>query len=516
MNRSIPLILAAILGSAIYLISARSPFLYDDVDQILFNSRLHTLHPLYDVVFCGLRQIRLIANLSFAWNWTWANGLTWPFHATNILLHIANTWFVWLFLGRMLFSAEYNPTELCYLKSFTSFLFLVHPLQAEAVSYIDGRTSLLQAMGFLVALIAFAAKKRRPLLISGVIAVSLLAKESCALIPFALLAYEMTINKKSWKAIPVKEFGLYFGAALLIMPVYFVLKDPRNMYDGTSGFSLYPTVTYLVWQARYYLFYLWIFVNQSAQSIIHVPPELSFEVYIEGFLGALVCLSALIFSWKKKLEFPVSSFLIALFFIVLSPTNSFVQMINPFAEYRLYLSNLSLFFLFSWLVLKLTLLIRHQFLKKAFIFIVACFFCFLSSLQQLTWSDELQLASKAVENYPDSYRTHLFLGGAYENRGKLDLAEEQYRSAKNLVETKETTKTYRPWMLLAQVDLKQGKIKECLEVLDSIQTKTLNVTKIPLPYYQTYLSALSQLGDKERINHMKEHALRDYPGANLP
>jgi hypothetical protein len=443
MNRRTYLITTAIIGSAIYLISAHSPFIYDDVDQIAFNSKLHQLYPLFNAVFCGIRQIRVASNLSYAWNWSLSQGSTWPFHITNIALHFINTLLVWCLLGRMLSlgSSDEKPFERVFLRDFSSFLFLVHPIQAEAVSYIGGRTSLLQAMGFLAALLAFSSSKRKPILVSLLIAFSLLLKESCVLIPFVLLGYELTLNKKNLKTVSKKEFALYFGTSLLILPVYLILKDPRSMYDGTVGFSLYPFGSYLVWQARYYLFYLWIFINPSAQSILHIPPELSPAIWLEGIAGALLCVSATFFAWKKRFEYSIASFLVILFFVPLLPTNTFIQMVNPFAEYRLYLSNLSAFFLLSWVILKLIQLIQDKLFQKVAIFSFAALFCVLSSLQQVTWSDEVELASRSVENYPDSYQTHLLLGGAFEAKGNLEAAQEQYATAMQLVQNREKRKT---------------------------------------------------------------------------
>jgi hypothetical protein len=518
MNRRFLLIIAALLGSSIYLISVHSPFIYDDVDQIVFNSKLHHLFPFVDAIFCGVRQIRVISNLSYAWNWALAGGATWPFHVTNIALHFLNTVLVWFLLGRMLSMEEQStkPFDRLFLRDFSSFLFLIHPIQAEAVSYIGGRTSLLQAAGYLLALLTFSSKKRKPFLVSLIIAFSLLLKESCVLIPFVLLTYEIIFHKKTWKTISKKEFVLYFGTSLLIFPIYLILKDPYSMYDGTVGFSLYPIGSFLVWQARYYLFYLWILINPSAQSILHIPPDLSLVVWLEGGVGALLCVTTLIFAWRKSLKQPVAAFLVILFFVPLLPTNSFIQMINPFAEYRLYLSNLSLFFLVSWLLLKLLHFVEDELFQKVAIFIAVGFFCALSCLQQVIWSDEIELSSRAVENYPDSYRTHLLLGGAYEEKGNLESAREQYTTAMNLVQTREKIKTYRPWILLARIYLKQEKYKECLNVLDSIKVDTIQSTKPPLAYYQIYLLALSKLNDREKFKKLREDALLTYPGAELP
>jgi hypothetical protein len=171
MNRTFLLTITALLFSAIYFISLHAPFIYDDVDQILFNAKLHSLSPLLNVIFCDFRQIRVISNLSYAWNWWLSGGSTWSFHLTNIVIHFVNTFLVWCILDKVLSNQEDDSLQKrSFLRDFTVFLFLIHPIQSEAVSYITGRTSLLQASGFLIVLFVFMSEKRKPALVAALIA----------------------------------------------------------------------------------------------------------------------------------------------------------------------------------------------------------------------------------------------------------------------------------------------------------------------------------------------------------
>src|SRR4051812_25649415 len=106
LERAVPLLL---FGGTflLFLVSLQGVFIYDDFEQIVNNPLLHELSNLGDVVFCGLRQLRLVANLSFALDWFIADGASWSFHVTNILLHLFNGWLLLSYLTRILPRARF-------------------------------------------------------------------------------------------------------------------------------------------------------------------------------------------------------------------------------------------------------------------------------------------------------------------------------------------------------------------------------------------------------------------------
>ena len=70
MNKKEVFILFAILISSvfIYLPAQKGVFLYDSEAHIRANSKIHSPQSVSDVVFNGLRQRRIIMNLSFGLN----------------------------------------------------------------------------------------------------------------------------------------------------------------------------------------------------------------------------------------------------------------------------------------------------------------------------------------------------------------------------------------------------------------------------------------------------------------
>lgn len=116
-----------------------------------------------------------------------AFGLTpFPYHLTNVLIHLLNGWLA-LILCRQWFGLR----RLAALVA--SVVFLVHPIQTEAVAWISGRTDLLAATGVLgtLTLAWHWLRRSRPVLLIAIVAVyhvGLLSKELAIATPALLLA----------------------------------------------------------------------------------------------------------------------------------------------------------------------------------------------------------------------------------------------------------------------------------------------------------------------------------------
>src|SRR6185369_15881771 len=136
--------IAALLGGVVYLNALRNPFVYDDHHTVVENPSIARVTDIRAIVFGALT--RPIVNFSYAVDRAaWGAGPL-GFHVTNVLLHMLNV--VLLFQLARRFGTD----------DFTAFaaagLFAVHPMMTEAVGYISGRSEVLCATFFMLALMA--------------------------------------------------------------------------------------------------------------------------------------------------------------------------------------------------------------------------------------------------------------------------------------------------------------------------------------------------------------------------
>src|SRR5436305_12020603 len=124
--------------------SLGSGFHFDDY-AIFSDAALQSPHGWTEI--WTLRQTRPLTYLSF-----WLNGRD-PFamHAVNLLLHLAAVLLAYECLRRLL------PNRAAF---FATALFAVHPLQAEAVDYIWGRSIVLAAVFCFASLLCWLTGRR--------------------------------------------------------------------------------------------------------------------------------------------------------------------------------------------------------------------------------------------------------------------------------------------------------------------------------------------------------------------
>ena len=393
---------------AIYLFGLDGSFVYDDGDQILNRPKLHNLFKFHDVLFCGLRQHRVWQNISFAMNWMISDGKVWSFKLFSLALHLVNSWILFKWLKRLFADRPMLPV-------FTTVLFLIHPLQTQSVTYVMGVISLIQGFFYLISL--YWITEYRLSRMSGLILIlvaSLFSKETALLIPFMLFAYDFAVLRKEGEKIEWKKWGLVFLIPFLFIPIYFVLKDPVSMFVGTTGFGLYPFFIYLVSQLYYQIFYFILFFNPTLMSVIHETPVMGNLEIFYAVLGGVIWLLTGLFAVFRFKKYPRTAFFIFFYFLNYLPTNSVFQMINPFAEYRLYLPNITLFLGFS-----LALLMIADWLQRKKVFqsphwtissLLMAYFGIFSFLTVYLWRDDVRIYARAAELYPDSELIHINLG----------------------------------------------------------------------------------------------------------
>lgn len=151
---------------------------------------------------------RKLLFVSYAFNGKFAGADTYPFHVTNVCLHILNSLISILLFRSLGFSDSVSILG--------GFLYLVHPQCVAAAAYISGRGSLLS--GFFVMLALLSVLNGWPILAFPSMALALYSKED--VVPcFLLLAYLS---------------GGWWALAFLIVPFIGYVVQRRQMYSLTT------------------------------------------------------------------------------------------------------------------------------------------------------------------------------------------------------------------------------------------------------------------------------------------
>lgn len=267
----------------------------DDKNLIVENSAVHSWSqaPWRErLLTTTFTYVMPVTQASFALDWKLWNGWAGGFHITNLLLHLACSLLVF-FAARRLF-ASVAPAITVTLASFVGALFfLLHPLQAEAVSFVTQRKDLLATLFALVALGRLLGARTTLNGVIVLIAVVLagLAKPTLLLLGPVLVALHWLLRRGS----PPVRAEIVLGTVLiLIAPLLLALnwhvhsQAPDTL--DTSAFSLVQRLMLVCRTTEHYLHSLALPVY-LAPKVPRPPLDFSLPpIVLTGVVAAVLVL----------------------------------------------------------------------------------------------------------------------------------------------------------------------------------------------------------------------------------
>jgi tetratricopeptide (TPR) repeat protein len=335
----------ALCGALVYANSLSGPFIFDDTVSIIGNA---TIRGGVASAFSAPREVptsgRPIVNASLAINYA-AGGLSVRgYHIWNITVHIVCALLLFacvrLTLQRPGMPAwlASRPTDVAFA---VALVWLLHPLNTEAVDYVTQRTESMMAAFYLLTIYASirAVGSRRRTLWEAAAAVSCVAgmgcKESMVTAPIVVVLYDAIFVFGS-PGRALRERGRFYGclAATWLVLAFVLRSGPRIRSAGFSA-GITPW-TYLLNQtvmiARYLRLSLW-----PDSLVLHygLPRALALTDVLPYAVSIVFLMLATMVALRRR---PAVGFLGAWFFITLAPTSSLVPIATEVgAERRMYL-----------------------------------------------------------------------------------------------------------------------------------------------------------------------------------
>jgi len=434
-----------LLATLIYSNTFSSSFHFDDNTRIVDNPEIKHLSNFLD--FSGNRYV---GYLSFALNYHFGGLNVFGYHLVNLLIHITNGFLVYL-LVLFLFktppmqtfpSAQSSPSSLLGNPTWIAFgaalLFVVHPIQTQAVTYIVQRFASLATLFYLLAVVLYlkwrlmqTGERYRFLWYMGALISTILGmktKEITFTLPFILVLIEFVFF-----GLPLRKRWLSLIPFLMTLSII-----PLSLPSLEGGFAQ-PTekisrIDYLFTQFRVIVTYLRLLVfpvNQNLDyeytiyhSLFQTEVLLSFL-----FLFSLFAISVyLCFSRRTvPLNLRLVGFGFLWFFVTISIESSIVPLGRVLFEHRLYLPSVG--FLFAGSVVLLGGSYRRQIFGGSIVGVMVLILCIATYQRNLIWKDEISLWSDVVKKSPNNSLGHNNLGMALGLQGKIVEAVTHYKQA---------------------------------------------------------------------------------------
>ncbi|MBU2081828.1 tetratricopeptide repeat protein [Patescibacteria group bacterium] len=430
-----------VIGFTIYANSFKVPIFWDDEDNITNNVFIKDWQyfPQFfsENLIAGAGLVSnywrpmLLTVLSVGWH-IWED---WPagYHFINISLHIANAVLLFFILFRLF---KNN-----WLAFFTALIFLVHPLQTEAITPATGTADPLWFFFALLSIVFFLKKYRFLSLASFVFA--LISKEIAIVTPalifiidFFLKSGEKGVSfkeklkeifKKIWPFWALALFYIFLRATILNF------KNSFNFYEaGTSIFAsdLYIRVITFFRILTVYFGLIFRPFNLHMERTVEIASSF---FSLDVILGCVIFVGLLILAFTQFKKWPIFSFGILWFFICLAPTSNILVPINNLLyEHWLYTPLVGIFIALFWFLLTI---FEKKYYRWILFIIIAGYLVFLSYLtvkRNQEWHDPIVFYNQILRYTPDSYRVINNLGKTYAETGNRQMAEATYKKAINL------------------------------------------------------------------------------------
>ncbi len=420
-----------LLGFLIYSSIVQAPFIFDDRGTITENQTVKSL----PLALRNLSSSRYIGYLSFSLNYAYGGLAVQGYHLANIGIHLANALILY-FLVRLICSTpgvQKTYASEDFLAFSSAFLFLVHPLQTQAVSYLSQRFTSLATFFYLSSLLFYVKArlsqtgegKKHALKTIGVFSASLLSavlamktKQISFTLPLMAVVCELYLfglknkNKKMRSLIPM--FLLIVSAGLVLSGLMITGKSLSNVaasIDSLSRETVQISRSEYLWtQFKVVTTYLRLMIFPMNQNLDYDYP-VSTTIFSQdmilplGVLGSLVFLAVAAYKSVRLVSFGI-----AWFFVALLVESSVIPIRDVINEHRMYLPSIGLC-VASMAVIDRA--VQHQRGKIGLVIMIIVFLAVGTINRNRVWQTPGSLWSDVISKAPNNARALNNLGIVY-------------------------------------------------------------------------------------------------------
>ncbi len=446
-------------------------FHFDDIPSILEKPWIRGLDKIPEFIFSVWSRPLVI--LSFNINHAISGFNVWSYHAFNILFHVLATCLVY----RLCVLTErvaghrnaQSGTRGSGVPLFSAFVFALHPLSTQSVTYISSRSTILVTIFYLATLILFfkgllklkespATDLRTRLFTAGYwsatagcLFLGFLSKQTIVTLPVMLFLFHFYFSS----SLPFSKWfkGQIKWIAVISVPLAGAITWKHFLGGGIvsasptpfSASSYFLTQTFVIpfeyFRKLFFPFNLNIDIDSPVLSDWSLWANWAGLAILVSYAG-LCALAAR--HREDSLNRRWIGFGMIWILVTLLPTSSFVPLLDVTVEHRTYLPMVGFSFFLGGLLRELANRLAgsasgsNVFGDRALSAVKVCsvlllIFYSAGVVQRNTvWKDEVSLWSDAKKKSPNLVRPYNNLGEAYDKRGKYDKAIVEFEAALQL------------------------------------------------------------------------------------
>jgi tetratricopeptide (TPR) repeat protein len=424
-SRWLPPLLVVLAVGVTYANALQASFQFDDWDVIVRDPRVQG----FSAWWASMPGMRPLLKLSYALNHASGLGVV-GFHAGNVLIHAANGLLILYLMHHLEIQAGHRASRLALA---TALIFVLHPVQTEAVTYASGRSTSLSTFFALASLTAWTVGRNNrrhaamymyaasPLLMLLGIA----TKESAVMVPAVLvLCAAADVSRPfSWQQVWRQSachwlLLLAALAAAMLLPAY-----QHFLATSLATRSITENLIAQVYGIGYLLGQLLNIERMNADPALPVHTTL-------GLDGTLV-LAGIVFAAGMALlnirRYPLPAFAVLWFLLWMAPGNSLLARLDLVNDRQLYTALAGPALLLAAAIHRLGR--QQRYLEVMALSAVLLLTGFTTHLRNDVYRDEVGFWRNVIAQSPHNARAYNNLGIALAAECDLTRAEAAWRKA---------------------------------------------------------------------------------------
>lgn len=328
-----------------YGVTLHYPLIYDDIVNVAHNKSIRSLVPPWGALFPDRQTSfggRPVTNWTFALSFAVSGISPWAHRVMNVVIHLLNGLILFGLVRRVLAREYFGPVlarKALPVAGFTAALWLLHPINTLAVTYITQRAESLMALFFLLTLYcALRSWEERHGIVWALGAASACilgagSKEVICAAPCIILLFDwLYVSGSPFRALrrsPVLYGGLLVG--LLVLGAL----TATGRQAATGSLVEHPApLGYAVTQAGVMVHYVRQALWPTALVFDYAWPMSSLEQVWPQVFAICAVLALTVWGVMRRKSW---AFALCCFFLSLAPTSSFLHIPLNACEYRMYL-----------------------------------------------------------------------------------------------------------------------------------------------------------------------------------
>lgn len=357
-------------------------------------------------------------------------------HATNLILHIANT--------LILFCVLRKTTGCPWRSGVVAGLFAIHPLHVEVVAQVAQRKDILSTFfGFMVIWVYYRYLKKPSLPVYFLLLVlygfGLMSKPMLVTLPFVLLLLdywplgrfkkEQTIQKAEGRfsnnenTLIFKDKIPLFILMAASCAITFIAQRSGGAVRSFEAYPIYARIGNAIVAYSEYIFKaLW------PSGLAFYYPHPRFQPFEKILLGYALLVFILVFAWRLRKRYPYLIVGWMWFIGTLVPVIGLVQVgTQSMADRYTYVPLIGLFIIVVWGAADLAGKLRiGQRLLTAVVVVMISMYSMASYIYASYWADSVKLFEHAIEVTEKNEVALINLGTVFQEAGRLDEAIQTY------------------------------------------------------------------------------------------